>query len=628
MEDCIFDDMAMDTSDTSSISTTQQSLTRLYDHQLKQQKSQPQPQQQSQGQHLLETGKEWKITLINGHWQIDTGINTLGGLEHLSRLLYQAPPSPYPGIYFNTPIIIQPCDDRTLFPLTVKLTRNHLLYRPSNLVSLNRLPLFPTPALLHHNPKWVIDQLVHMYLKSYNPSMTFVHQPTYLTHYQQLKNPLACPVTMAICSYVCCGHHYISTSASSSSSGDDVGDNDLPGIYTDGDDDGGDDLKWFSSMVDRRAMGEYFYRRCRDTLDDIFDDPRRRLETVMAVNILKRFLMNTLRISEMRKLEAVAYMICLDLKSSYLIPSQSSKVERAMFARHYVFAIWCRVAVDFFMDSPLRHDDVDFIRLEILPGESDFTKKFLDIQNHFFDIFLHPSVYMVFGHVQKILLGTKVEMPLEVILRFEQVTRQWWKDIPTELRLCDDPYDFDTVKSTIHQTKDDIKLTLFLFFLDVVVSFNSCLLKIQTEVGNGNDNMDIDSNVLSHIREKSTKACLDFSEMLILIINQLDTNVAYSQFLGDVFLFVAVDVLGCLTDIDNSDVALKAKQKLSMCFSALDAADFMTGHRVPLASSPLTATLIDSNAAMFHLYNQYPQPRYALLYDICRFLSPLDNSPL
>jgi hypothetical protein len=90
-----------------------------------------------------------------------------------------------------------------------------------------------------------------------------------------------------------------------------------------------------------------------------------------------------------------------------------------------------------------------------------------------------------------------------------------------------------------------------------------------------------------------------------------------------------VDVLASLTFCDDPLVALKAKQKLAMCFSALDAADFMEGHRVPLASSPLTTTLINSNATLFHLYNQYPQPRYALLYDICRFLSPLDSpSPL
>lgn len=99
----------------------------------------------------------------------------------------------------------------------------------------------------------------------------------------------------------------------------------------------------------------------------------------------------------------------------------------------------------------------------------------------------------------------------------------------------------------------------------------------------------------------------------------------YDIVLGDAFLFVAVDVLASLAFSDDPVVSFKAKQKLSMCFSALDTADFMNGHRVPLSSSPLNSNPLNSN--IFHLYNQYPQPRYALLYDICRFLSPIDYSP-
>jgi hypothetical protein len=478
---------------------------------------QHQQQQQHQDRLLLRNGKEWQISLVNGQWRIHTDITTLSGLDQLYQILHTSP-SPFQGIHGKTPIIIQACDTRTIFPLTIKLARNHLLYDTKRLAlqNGNHQGLYPTPDLLIQRPKWVVDRLVYMFLKCYNPSMTFVHHPTYLAYYQQLEDPLTCPVTMALCSYVCCGHHNASTPG-----------NDNDDVYYD---DNG--MEWFSSMMDRRAMGEYFYRQCRHTLDDIFDEPQRRLETVMAINILKRFLMNTLRVSEMRKLETIAYLICVDLKPFYQSPSLASKrVEREMYARHYAFSIWCHVAVDFFMDSISSHDDVDFIRLSILPGESEFTWKFLHLQNHFFDILLDPSVYIVYENVQRILLGDKVEMTLELILRFEQVTMKWWEQLPTDLRLCDNPYDFDNVKLVIQQTQDESKLTLFIFFLDVAASFHYCLLKIQTKMTNNADGdmVGIDKDVLSHIHKKSLKACLDLSEMMILSVNKLDTNVGYSQ---------------------------------------------------------------------------------------------------
>ncbi|ORZ15954.1 hypothetical protein BCR42DRAFT_45501 [Absidia repens] len=581
---------------------------------------------------LLTTGKEWKMTLVNGQWRIETDIKTLRGLDQLNQIISRSP-SPFPGFYVDTPITIEPCNMRTLLPVTVKLARNHLLY-PPKVAWLDSSTLFPTPPILTFKPKWVIDRLVYMYFKCYNPSMPILHEPTYMEYYRQLKDPLTCPVTMALCTYICCGHHHATSSTTTNEANQtnvhgtehdgninsNNYDNDEDGVY----DDNG--YKWFSDMVDRRGMGEYFYRHCRNILDDIFDDPQRRLETVTSINLLKRFLMNTLRLSEMRKLETIAYLICLDLKPIYQSPTQSSKVERAMFARHYAFCIWCHVTVDFFMDSISQHEDLDFIYLEVLPGESDYTRNFVDLQNHLFEILLHPSVYIVFANVQKILLGTKVEMTLETILQFEHVAKKWWQNLPDHLRLCDDPYDFDTVMKCIRQTHDDSMLTLLLSFVDTIASFHYCLLKVQTKIGDGDGTMEIDSDVLSHIREKSVKACLDFSEMLMVIVNQLDTNVGYSQFLSDAFIFVAVDILASLALSSDKTTSYKAKQKIAMCFSALDAADFMAGHRVPVDSSPLTSSLINSNANLFHLYSQYPQPRYALLYDICRYLSPLDSS--
>jgi hypothetical protein len=451
---------------------------------------------------VLSKGKEWQVTLANGQWRIDTHINTLSDLDQLNQrhhqpFLYRMP-SPFQGVQVNTPIIIDACDERSLFPVTAKLAREYLMRPGKPTLLIGNGQLFPPPRRLLDNPTYVIDKLVRMYFAHYNESLAVLYEPRYMAHYQQLANPLDCPVTMALCSMVCCGH-----------------DDHLFAAATDGD-------ELFACQVNRRAMGEFFYRHSRAILEHIFDDPERRLETVMAINLLKRFLMNTLRISEMRKLEMIGYLICLDLISS---PVDDS-VERELGVRHYVYSVWCRVTLDFFMDSISWKSDMDFVAMGKLPGESDSTWRFLDVQNRFFQIFIHPSIGNVFRRVQNTMLGDKVELTMEMILQFDRVMKQWWQDLPSELRLCDDPYDFNTVMAMVYQTQDDVKLTILLFFLDLVGCFHSCLIKIETRA---QDALTIDHDIMALIQEKSIKASLDFSEILVLIVNRIDTNVAYTQ---------------------------------------------------------------------------------------------------
>lgn len=452
---------------------------------------------------VLSKGKEWQMTLVNGQWRIETHINTLSDLDHLNQrhhhpFLYRMP-SPFQGIHVDTPIIIDACDERSIFPVTAKLARDYLMRPGKATLLIDKSQLFPPPPRLLENPAYVISKLVGIYFEHYNESLAVLYEPTFMIHYQHLANPLDCPVTMAICSMVCCGHDEHLFAAATN---DDV---------------------LFASQVNRRAMGEYFYRHCRSILEQIFDDPGRRLETVMVINLLKRFLMNTLRIAEMRKLEMIGYLICLDLKSS---PAADDSVEHELYIRQYVYSVWCRVTLDFFMDSISWQADLDFVAMSMLPGESDTTWRFLDVQNRFFKIFLHPAIGNVFRRVQNTMLGDKVELTMEMILQFDRVMKQWWQDLPLELRLCDDPYDFNTVMAMIYQTQDDVKLTILLFFLDVVGCFHSCLIKIETRA---QDALTVDSDIMALIQEKSIKASLDFSEILVLIVNRIDTNVAYTQ---------------------------------------------------------------------------------------------------
>ncbi|KAI8060205.1 hypothetical protein BC940DRAFT_371467 [Gongronella butleri] len=614
------------------------------------------------GGMLLEPGHEWKVRFVNGQWQIETGIRTLTELAQLQNMLYRhiSPFQDAPRALEIELAQLGGIGHQSVFRMSIRVARNHLLL-PGNKTSSWSPSLVP-PSLLTA-PAHIIQRLVHMYFDKFHDVLPFVYKDAYMMHFYALKDPMQCPITMALCAYVCCGHY-------SGSNIDPI-------------------MPWFDDIKNRRAIAEYFYDHCRAVLDDIFDDPARRLETVMTINLLKRFLMNTLRISEMRKLESIAYMICMDLRAYYrnaiieqlpasatasraataafcnaspndgqppqrvspmdaflasvasIDPSRSSAppqvpqmrvhddrprvsaIEHAVFARHYSFCAWSHVCLDFFNpDAPDiegYHKHWEFIPLQPLPGESPVLAKYLHVQNLYFSLVLEPTVYTMFERVQNALLGRRVAFDLEIFLRFQSSVKAWWDNLPPEFRLCDDPNDMQMVERAIQECTDDVKLVLFVFYLDVISSCYICLVRAKSLT-------DMDHNLIHIIHNQSIRASLDAAEMMMLVIKSLDGHVAYSQFLSDVFLFVAVDMLAHLAQFDDPGVVQQARAKLARCFSALDAADFMAGHRVDSATSPLTKALLDSNATVFHLYNQYPHPRYALLYDMCRFLAPLDTN--
>ncbi|ORX49166.1 hypothetical protein DM01DRAFT_1385298 [Hesseltinella vesiculosa] len=573
---------------------------------------------------LLEKGKEWKVTFVDGRWQIDTGIKSMAELLQLQTKLYRQL-SPFQGVSRFLEIELSQVDRhrQSVFQMSARVARNHLLLPPSTPVAWDRSRV---PTMAFHIPNRVVNSLIKLHFQFFHDYLPFVYKDAYLAHLRQLKDPMQCPLTTALCSYVCCGYY-----------------KDIPPIK---------DLPWFNNSQDRRTVAEYFYERCRAVLDDIYDDPNRRLETVMCINILKRFLMNTLRVSEMRKLDTIAYLICMDLKNHYkhaqlvdlegqpfpsptpaspgsppsspsASPPTVSIAEHAVFARHYAFSAWAHVCLDFFTpdgpDLEGYHKSWDLIPLLPLPGESNTLRQYLEMQSHYFALVLAPAVYNLFEHIQTALLGYRVAFDLEIFLRFQSCTREWWQRLPPEFRLCDDPDDPDTIRQAIRDCEDDVKLVLYVFYLDLVTSCYVCLPRAKSM------SADNDPGLLQQIQSMCVNASLEAAEMLMLIMARLDANISYSQFVGDVFLFVAVDILAHHAQSDDPDLVRKAKDKLAACFQVLENADFMEGHRVDLAASPLTHSLLDSNAAMFHLYNQYPQPRYALLYDLCRFLSPLNG---
>lgn len=83
------------------------------------------------------------------------------------------------------------------------------------------------------------------------------------------------------------------------------------------------------------------------------------------------------------------------------------------------------------------------------------------------------------------------------------------------------------------------------------------------------------------------------------------------------FLFDAMDVLALLALSSDQYVAKEAKQMMKSCLKEIDSIKFMQDHRVPKHASPLNNREFPLDGIPdLNYYDQYPQPWYALMYDV------------
>ncbi|KAI8140754.1 hypothetical protein BJV82DRAFT_671130 [Fennellomyces sp. T-0311] len=221
---------------------------------------------------------QWKLSIEDGLLKLHTMITTLEELVMYSRasLRYL---SPFRGLFNGTPI-------RFENSAIIYIMRG---YR--SMINGVITPLESYPPV--YRDQWVsegepyrpiIDQLVHWYLKHRNPQRPLLHAPSYLEHYRNLSDPLSCPITLAICVTTVCHIKQL-------------------GGY---------------SAVQRRQMADFFYTKAKNILLEIFDDPKRKIETLYTITFLQHFIIYILlQPLEARRLATIAILICEDLQLSF-----------------------------------------------------------------------------------------------------------------------------------------------------------------------------------------------------------------------------------------------------------------------------------------------------------------------
>ncbi|KAF7728529.1 hypothetical protein EC973_005933 [Apophysomyces ossiformis] len=510
---------------------------------------------------------DWKFTIIDGHIRIETGIQSISELLKYSQASLRSL-SPFPGLTGSTPLVFRNTQPAGMTPLAVKVFSKSIT-RKSSVTPL-------IPASLLFEPHAVIDQLLQAYFVCFNTYLPLIHQPTFFARYSQLDDPFLCPITMAICANVCmssCRH-----------------------------------LQF--SLQERRHMAEYFYQLCRDLLYDMFDDPDRGLETLITANMITKFLVNTLRISEARKMTSMALLLCAELRHTY----KKNSLEDILCIRHHVIADCTQKAFDVFIERKV--EDSHFLRnvfLGYLPDEPEVTKKYMSIGTRLLEFCTHPQIMELMRQIRRIELHDVAEIELEIVIRFEEVTTQWWNSVPEEFKLCPNPFSKES-KASIESCDDVIKLSLFVYVQMIQIGIHSYL--IQPNLPNMSEHPEAILDMLAIIQDRALNLTLLNGDLLLAAAKKMERMEMFCH-LSNEYLFKVIDSLCSIVSSDNPRIATQAKQRLHECSIELNNFFFLEGHRIPPSSSPIASTDdVENSSHILDMYDSYPLPRLALMYDL------------
>ncbi|KAI8643652.1 hypothetical protein BD408DRAFT_149424 [Parasitella parasitica] len=583
----------------------------------------------------------WKFKIENGSFQIETGIRNISELlqfdpsitylsplgGHRERSTTWSSSSSFSassnnsdsddGSFFNDSfyrgndagIIISFGKEGTgsLIPFTIKVLTRCINTNPSS--SPSSL-LLPSTLLL--DPQSLVDQLLNIYFKCHNINNPLVHEPSYRQKLATIEDPLTDLITLGICSYVCstpCKHLGF-------------------------------------SPRERRNMGDFFHAKARNIIMDQFDEPEKRLENVIGINLQIQYMHVTLKYAECRQLVSMAYQILLDLRHDYpefqgpkyhdcfegsshmghyTYTKQEdpiTDVDKMLFTRHITLSMSTSKLMDFIANDFSDNNCFHFPTWKYMEDEPDETKRFVRSQNWVINLYNHEFVRNFMGQIHRVHVGRTCTLSFESIIRIEDVMREWASAMPAEFRLCDDLYDWEKCYKAIDQVTDSILLTNFIQFHVFHVSTYSCLLQPKSLSDYGQD-------LLSRVQEHSLTKALESCKLLLHAIHRLavaNPNSCNYILSASEFLFHALDVLVLLALSPNKRIAKEARSMMKSCLNELDTIKFTQGHQVPREdlTSPLVAGTINLlNGGKFDIdyYDRFPHPWFAMMYDASHFIA-------
>ena len=305
---------------------------------------------------------EWNLSIDqDGLLELHTDIQSIQELLLYSQAFVKFI-SPLNGLFNKSSISFQ----STSFHLIISVFHLILYEKEKNRLCMGDNVYYSKVSSIHQQPhsyyRSVMDHLVKLYVNRENSRRLLVHTPTYIQHYKDIQDPLTCPVTLAICVHtVCTARHVIKYSA-----------------------------------TERRQLADFYYEKCKDILFDRFDDPSRKLETLVTINILQHFIIFVLlRMTEARRFATIAYSICKDLevdmnRGIYPKLKCEPQILKVLLQRHYFYAESTLTMLDFMIDKNQTKSHVPVTYLDAMPDEDLRTKHFIEMHNHLLQLCTSP----------------------------------------------------------------------------------------------------------------------------------------------------------------------------------------------------------------------------------------------
>ncbi|KAI9499009.1 hypothetical protein BDB00DRAFT_330346 [Zychaea mexicana] len=512
---------------------------------------------------LLQQQPEWDLSIVDGKLRLETGIKSVdelmkymqASLRYLSPFanFFQAESVRFESISVN--VVIR----------ALRLISQKCLTRPLVPLSINRLPVL-------YDHRAIIDQLVTLYMKQQHHFHPFLHAPSYFSHYRRLKDPMSCPITLAVCVLTVCSPRRI------------VG-------YT---------------AVEKRQLAEFFYVKCKEMLMDMFDDPLRKLETITVISLTQHFTTFVLlQFTEARRLSTIAYLLCQELYPLYTSKKMPQEMS-VVYERNFIFAESFMRILDMMIEDKVDDNLPTITRVVVADDEDDLTAQFLCMYNHMLRLSTSPYMATLLAQIKRILTGLGGELSIEVIVRLTDQIKEWWSSVPKHLRLSEDPFPPDA-KELVAKCDSMMKLTMFMVVNVLPTVVNSCLLK----PAKTHENADI----LMMMRERAMTTCLRSCEIVLLVIKRrftLDDDVPPLTF---EMLVNVMYALSAVASCAETTVSADLQRLFHDCFNHTNSF-FPSGHRIPPSLSPLKSLMTTQQVHELDIYERYPLPGYALISDV------------
>ncbi|KAI8338801.1 hypothetical protein EDC96DRAFT_523238 [Choanephora cucurbitarum] len=499
-------------------------------------------------------------------------LSTIADLEELLQYAHYAIRylSPFGHLFFKNPLIFQ-ANTTGAIPILLDMVAQH--------VQTPTLPAASTPEIIKYRfmdglaqylqPERCVRSLIDSYFACHQGHLPLLHEPSFRAYYERLSHPLEDPITMGICTYTTmleCRRHQV-------------------------------------FLNQPRSMAEVYYALCMRQLIDIFDDPERALDALITIELVRDFMMLTMRFSENYRWSGVASVLVANLKTAYpdYAQAQVDPAKRIRYA--LIHRAICRhqgsigtEQIVGFAEKKGRQASV-YEPLDSLPGESDPICRLVEMANHW----RYLSALPQFGLLSR--FTSRQPTQLEDLVRFEQMVTAWWHQVPNHLKLHAD---------LLHVTEDHVKACDDWAKLAMMMQVH--LLKVVMQAQLVLPGLDLGLPIM--MRDRALYL-LKQSFLISLVLIQrakqhcIDTSV---------FLMRSLDILIMLLKVDDREISYLLQTVAEAYLKELECWNVPESLRSDQSPFSILSVVPSTETGMMipltELYKEYPAPGPAMMFDV------------